>query len=313
MLLYKIIFIIFFLPLFFKLTLAPFSVWVVRIYAALPLLFLLFLMTFYKIIYFFIFFKIFNFFFSLIPGYNIFSLICLVLGISSIFIGCLAYRKQDLKSVLAYTTISQMGYILIGLSQMSLIIEKFSFFYLFMYAFHLIIIITIFYLLRVKYFFTNLNELFLVKSFNIYYYYILFFCFLSLAGVPPLVGFFMKYYLLVALYQTGYSFIVFFLIIASFIMSIIYLQILLQIMTEKNINFFVFYQNHFKGLQSLFDFSVTRIFFQYFIKIFVSFLNSFFLFLLFFSIFYSQNIFYFFGLLVSLVNFNFLILNVFFI
>lgn len=38
-------------PLLFKLTLAPFSIWIVNVYANLPLVFLLVIMTIYKIVY----------------------------------------------------------------------------------------------------------------------------------------------------------------------------------------------------------------------------------------------------------------------
>jgi NADH:ubiquinone oxidoreductase subunit 2 (subunit N) len=55
------------IPLVFKLTLAPFSIWVVNVYANLPIVFLLVIMTIYKIVYALLFLRLFVNVIDLVP------------------------------------------------------------------------------------------------------------------------------------------------------------------------------------------------------------------------------------------------------
>lgn len=149
------------------------------------------------------------------------------------FVGCLAYRTQDLKTILAYTTVSQLGYIVAGFIVSNPLAIKYSLLYLGVYCLQLIGIFVIFLILQSKYDFTNLNQLFLVKKYNKFYYYLLFAIFFSLSGIPPLSGFFTKYFLFLQIYNSGFFMVAIFGLISGFIMAIIYLQIVLQLMTVK--------------------------------------------------------------------------------
>jgi len=149
------------------------------------------------------------------------------------FVGCLAYRIQDLKTILAYTTVSQLGYIMAGFITSNPLAIKYSLLYLLVYCLQLIGIFIIFLVLQTKYDFTNLNQLFLIKKYNKFYYYLLIIIFFSLAGIPPLSGFFIKYFLFLHIYNSGFFIIAILGLLSGFIMSIIYLQIILQLMTSK--------------------------------------------------------------------------------
>ena len=149
------------------------------------------------------------------------------------FVGCLAYRSQDLKTILAYTTVSQLGYIVAGFIVSNPLAIKYSLIYLVVYCLQLIGIFVIFLILQAKYDFTNLNQLFLVKKYSKFYYYLLFVIFFSLSGIPPLSGFFTKYFLFLQVYNSGFYAVAIFGLISGFIMAIIYLQIVLQLMTVK--------------------------------------------------------------------------------
>lgn len=222
------------IPLLFKLTLAPFSIWIVNVYANLPIVFLLIIMTVYKIVYALLFLRLFLNVIGLVPELQVFwqnSLFLFV--VPSMFVGCLAYRAQDLKTILAYTTVSQLGYIVAGFIVSSPLAIKYSLIYLVVYCLQLIGIFVIFLILQAKYDFTNLNQLFLVKKYNKFYYYLLFVIFFSLSGIPPLSGFFTKYFLFLQIYKSGFFMIAVFGLISGFIMAIIYLQIVLQLMTVK--------------------------------------------------------------------------------
>lgn len=221
-------------PILFKLTLAPFSIWIVNVYANLPIVFLLVIMTIYKIVYSLLFLRLFLNVVDLVPELQAFwqnSLFIFV--VPSMFIGCLAYRAQDLKTILAYTTVSQLGYIVAGFIVSSPAAIKYSLIYLVVYCLQLIGIFVIFLILQAKYDFTNLNQLFLVKKYSKFYYYLLFVIFFSLSGIPPLSGFFTKYFLFLQIYNAGFFMVAIFGLVSGFIMAIIYLQIVLQLMTVK--------------------------------------------------------------------------------
>lgn len=221
-------------PILFKLTLAPFSIWIVNVYANLPIIFLLVIMTIYKVVYALLFLRLFLNVIDLVPELQGFwqnSLFVFV--VPSMFVGCLAYRAQDLKTILAYTTVSQLGYIVAGFIVSSPLAIKYSLIYLGVYCLQLIGIFVIFLILQAKYDFTNLNQLFLVKKYNSFYYYLLFVIFFSLSGIPPLSGFFTKYFLFLQIYDAGFFMVAIFGLISGFIMAIIYLQIVLQLMTVK--------------------------------------------------------------------------------
>jgi len=54
-------------PLLFKLTLAPFSIWIINVYANLPIIFLFIIMTLYKIVYALLFLRLFLNVIDLVP------------------------------------------------------------------------------------------------------------------------------------------------------------------------------------------------------------------------------------------------------
>lgn len=230
----KLIVLMWSITFFFKITLAPFSVWVVDIYSQLPFLFLFLLMTVYKVVYFCLFFKLFLGVLSLLPELHSFwTQLMLLCVLPSMFIGCLAYREHDLKKFLAYTTVSQMGYIMAGLLTSNTEAFAYAFYYLFMYCLQMAAVFIIFILLQNRYNFTSINQLYLVRSYNRLYCYILVFIFFSFAGIPPLSGFLLKYFLFLHIYNSGFFIVSVCGLVSGFLMSIIYLQIVLQILWSK--------------------------------------------------------------------------------
>jgi len=167
------------------------------------------------------------------------------------FVGCLAYRLQDLKTILAYTTVSQLGYVMAGFIVSSPLAIKYSLIYLLVYCFQLVGVFVIFLILQAKYDFTNLNQLFIIKKYNKFYYYLLIIIFFSLSGVPPLSGFFIKYFLFLHIYNSGFFIVAILGVVSGFIMSIIYLQMTLQIMTVKESHVDLNVYEHNKKVSSL--------------------------------------------------------------
>jgi NADH-quinone oxidoreductase subunit N len=221
-------------PIVFKLTLAPFSVWIATIYSELPVIVLFIVMTVYKAVYVLIFVRLFIEAVNLVPELASFwtdSMFLFVLP--SMFVGCFAYRVQDLKTVLALTTVSQMGYIMSGLIVQSPIAGSYSMIYLVTYCFQLFGLLALIILLQNKFDIVNLAQLFLIKRYSALCYWSLFVIFLSLAGLPPFAGFFTKYFLFLSLYSSGNVVLAMAGLASSVLMAIIYLQMTLQLITVK--------------------------------------------------------------------------------
>lgn len=145
------------------------------------------------------------------------------------FVGCLAYREQNIRTILAYTTVSQMGYVMAGLICNNVDAWRYAFFYLLMYSIQIAVFFSILLLLQNKINITHLNQLYLVKFYNIRFYYVLLLVFFSFAGIPPFSGFFLKYFLFLQLYQNGWYILTICGLISGFLMAIIYLQMILQL------------------------------------------------------------------------------------
>ncbi len=239
-----------FLPFIFKLTFAPFSIWVVNIYSKMSYLLLIILIVFYKVSYSVYFLLILNWLLISIPVFSTFIIYYSYLFIlPSLFIGCLAFYEQNLKKILAYTTVSQFAYIFSGLVLDNPQILKYSLLYLLCYSLQLLSILLIFLLLQgYNISVTYLNQLFIVKYYNKFYYYSLVILFFSIAGIPPLQGFLIKYFLFLELINNGYVIAAILGLLANFIIAIIYFNVLIQILLQKPTHYHIFSNIQFKKI-----------------------------------------------------------------
>jgi NADH-quinone oxidoreductase subunit N len=192
---YSQVFTCFFLiTFFFKLTIAPFSIWVANIYRQLPFIFLVLLMTIYKFVFFLLFIALFVSTISSLPEHSVlFTQLSTIVTIPSLLIGCLAFRTQDFKLMLAYTTVSQMGYVTAGLCSGDAQAGTYSLYYLVFYCFQLLGLLAIILKMKPYCSIISSNQFFLVQHYNKTYAFFLMLLFFNIAGIPPLSGFFFKY------------------------------------------------------------------------------------------------------------------------
>jgi NADH-quinone oxidoreductase subunit N len=125
------------------------------------------------------------------------------------FIGCLAYQQSNLQIFFAQTTVTQIAYVLAGLLVVSEEGRLAALLYLFIYSLTLLAFFAVLALLKqngAKIF--SLDDLISVAKKNNLLRVILVVLIASLAGLPPLGGFVIKYLVLVEVYNAGY-FIVF--------------------------------------------------------------------------------------------------------
>ncbi len=207
---------------FFKLSVFPCHIWTPDVYEGSPLIITAFFAIIVKSTIFFFFLKLITFVFYY--AYSLYKPLLIVGAIGSLIIGCLgALLQKKIKRFIAYTSINQIGFLLLGLS-----FNTFNSFWA--TILHLLIYIVMSFglfsfLLGVTDNFDQnciryiLDLSFFGKSHPILGWYLTILLF-SMAGIPPLGGFFGKYFILLSGVESNSIFLVvlalFFNIISTF-------------------------------------------------------------------------------------------------
>jgi NADH-quinone oxidoreductase subunit N len=167
------------------------------------------------------------FFFTFINFISIYSLLLIVCSLLSIFIGSIfALYQIKLKKFFAYSTIAHMGHIVLCMSIGSGLSIYVSFYYLIIYLLITISLFTI-YLSIYKHDNTNIKNIvdiiYITRS-KFHLSFIFAITLLSLAGIPPLAGFYGKLYLFQLLISTGNYFIALYVVLFSVLSCIYYIR-----------------------------------------------------------------------------------------
>lgn len=176
--------------LLFKVGAAPFHFWSPDVYDGSPSVVTGYMAAVVKLAAFGAFMKLFSYTFS--PLHSFWAPALAVLAILTMFVGNLSALKQlKFKRLLAYSSITHVGYALLTIMTQSPNTEQNLLFYLFSYGFSVLALITISTIIN--------DEEDKIESFkglakrNPVLGFVAVLALLSLAGVPPLVGFFGKY------------------------------------------------------------------------------------------------------------------------
>jgi NADH-quinone oxidoreductase subunit N len=229
--LYGLVFII--IGLLFKIGAAPFHFWLPDVYEGAPNNITSFFAIVPKIAFIGI---LIRFFFDIFYHISFFfEIIFYIIAISSMFIGALASLQQKkIKRLLAYSSISHVGFILIGFTSNILNNIPFILLYIIIYIIMSINLWTSYLSLNINHkpvkYLTDLSNIFninkliaLIIILNVF----------SLAGIPPLAGFFSKLFIFFSAIKNNYFSIVFFAIMISVVSSFYYLKIIKIIYFEK--------------------------------------------------------------------------------
>lgn len=215
-----------------KLGAAPFHMWVPDVYEGSPSFSTIFLIilpkipTFSVLIY-----LIFGLFYNFL---EFFQLIFFFLGIFSLFVGSLgALRQTRLKRLLAYSSVADTGFLFLGLSTGSLFGLQSVFFYLFLYSFFSVIIWGL-----IIWFESQLPQNHIITRTDLisgkYTSGLILLPLLSsLIGLPPFIGFWSKWVILLSAIKAQLFLGVLFFILGSIISSFYYLRILKISFFEK--------------------------------------------------------------------------------
>jgi NADH:ubiquinone oxidoreductase subunit 2 (subunit N) len=185
------------LALFFKLALAPFHLWSPDVYEGAPSSSTFFFMVLSKFGIFVFLLRLCYFgFYSFIPYWQFYSIL---VASTSVIIGSVAGLKQrKLKSLLTYSSINNMGFVLLAFSVGSFEGVQVKFYYLIVYILASICIWSIILNLQLKrkHYFEKQNrdigDLALLQESNSVVAQNLGITLFSLAGLPPMVGFLAK-------------------------------------------------------------------------------------------------------------------------
>ncbi len=226
----------------FKISSAPFHFWSPDVYEGSPLSTTIIFSILPKLI---IFTFLIRWLSTLSFLFDSISFIFTISGFFSVVLGTFfAIKQKRLKRLIVFSSIAQVGFLVISLSVHTLLGFSSLYFYLFIYILTSIIlwsILSLFYTFQntfnifdnknlIPLFISNISNLF---SINPNWAYSIAFIFFSMAGIPPLCGFFSKVFVLSSLIQINENFISVLFLTVSAISTFYYLRILKIVFFEN--------------------------------------------------------------------------------
>jgi NADH-quinone oxidoreductase subunit N len=220
--------------LLFKVSAAPFHFWAPDVYQGSPVLVTTFMSTVVKIAAFAAFLRLFNYCFTPLSGY--YEIILTAAAVATLLIGNItALYQQSVKRMLAYSGISHAGYLLIALVVMGASAQSVVFFYSAAYAAASLIAFAVLTAVMENKDGRESFECFkgLAKN-NPLLALCMSVAMLSLAGIPPLAGFFGKYFLFATAIKDGYLWLVLVAIFNSLISLYYYLRVIVNMYSTSD-------------------------------------------------------------------------------
>lgn len=218
--------ILFFAGLLFKIALVPFSFWAMDVYYKANTDITMMMTSFVKLSAIIAAYKIFLSY----PVESLSNSIYLFIVLTLLVPNLIALGEKDLKKIIVYSSISHAGYIAIsflGLELWQVI------FYAIIYSISAIGIFSVIILLENNYGKLKYDSLKGLYKSNPFIALSLAIFLFSLSGVPPLSGFFAKFYVLYNALTNGHKFLVLIAVIASAISLYYYLKILIPVFMEE--------------------------------------------------------------------------------
>ncbi len=241
----------------FKISAVPFHMWAPDVYEGSPTSVTIFFAILPKIAALTVFIRI-----LYVPFLNIidqWQIIIVFLSIASMLFGAIAaIGQKNLKRLIAYSSIGHMGYALAGLSVGTNQGIQSSITYISIYLFmNLAFFCCLFMLRRDEKYFENIQDLSgLSKNHPILSFSLLIVLF-SLAGIPPLVGFFAKFYIFTAVVEQSMYSLAIIGLLSTVIAAFYYLRIIKVIYFDPEKE--KYEKNHSIGLKISLAFSTIFI------------------------------------------------------
>jgi NADH-quinone oxidoreductase subunit N len=219
----------------FKISAVPFHFWAPDVYEGSPTVVTAFMSTIVKIAAFAAFFRLFNYSFKPISPQWV-DVVQVITILTLVVSNITAVYQHSVKRILAYSSVAHAGYMLITLVSLSDNATGAVFYYVISYAVASIAAFTVLHIMTLE------NENAIVDTFNglakrnPFLSFCMAVALLSLAGIPPLAGFFGKYYIFTVAFNSGYLGLVLLAVVTSLIGIYYYFRIIIAMYlksTEK--------------------------------------------------------------------------------
>jgi NADH-quinone oxidoreductase subunit N len=216
----------------FKVAAVPFHFWAPDVYQGAPTLITGFMATVVKTAGFAAFFRLFSTCFSNVEG--LWVPVLTIAAVMTLFVGNItALYQKGIKRLLAYSSISHAGYLILGILAMKQGAANALFFYTAIYSVATICAFAVLIAVKEITETDDINSLNGLAKTNPLLALAMTIAFLSLAGIPPLAGFFAKYYLFTIAMKAGYGWLVIIALINSLIAAYYYLKVINAMYTSK--------------------------------------------------------------------------------
>jgi NADH-quinone oxidoreductase subunit N len=233
-------FVLFFAGLSFKISLVPFHFWTADVYEGAPISVASYLSVISKGAAVFILMIL--LFTVLKPLMHIWEHIVYVIAIATMFVGNLfALRQQNMKRFLAFSSIAQAGFILLGLITGTQLGTATIIYFVMIYIFSNLAAFGVVQAISLKTGKENMNDYEGLYRTNPNLSLVMMLALFSLAGIPPVAGFFGKFFLFTAAASEGYYLLVF-LAVVNVTISLYYYLLVVRAMflrtSDKAIPYF---------------------------------------------------------------------------
>ncbi len=208
----------------FKIAAVPFHFWAPDVYEGSPTLITAFMSTVVKTAAFAAFYRLFSTCFSGMSEWWT-SLIAIISGLSMIVGNVLAVYQQSFKRMLAYSSIAHAGYMLMAIVAINQTSAGAIFLYAAAYSFASIGAFACLSAMSINGD-ENVSALAGIGKQKPFIAVLLSIMMLSMAGIPPVAGFFAKYYIFYSALQSGYVWLVIVAIISSLIGVYYYFRVI---------------------------------------------------------------------------------------
>ena len=235
-------FIFFFTGLSFKISLVPFHFWTADVYEGAPISIASYLSVISKGAAVFILMIL---LFTVIkPLMHIWENMVYVVAIATMFIGNLfALRQQNMKRFLAFSSIAQAGFILLGLIIGNRLGAATVVYFVLVYVFSNLAAFGVVQAISLKTGKENINDYEGLYRTNPNLSLVMMLALFSLAGIPPVAGFFGKFFLFTAAASEGYYLLVFIAVVNVTISLYYYLLVVRAMFLRQSDTAIPFFKN----------------------------------------------------------------------
>jgi NADH-quinone oxidoreductase subunit N len=235
-------FILFFVGLAFKISLVPFHFWTADVYEGAPIGVASYLSVISKGAAAFILMIL--LFTVLKPLMHVWENIVYVIALATMFIGNLfALRQQNMKRFLAFSSIAQAGFILLGLISGTQLGTATVVYFILVYIFTNLAAFGVVQAISLQTGKENMDDYNGLYRTNPYLSLVMMLALFSLAGIPPVAGFFGKFFLFAAAASKGYYLLVFLAVVNVTISLYYYLLVIRAMFIRKNENPIPFFKS----------------------------------------------------------------------